>query len=80
MTKRDDGGPAFKFDYEDGECPICGGEGFVFECFDGFCLDADIGCDDCTHPCSCQKKQASVDLQEVLADAMLEARKQERQP
>ena len=38
----------------DDECPICGGEGFVFECFDGFCEDADIGCDDCERPCECK--------------------------
>lgn len=41
------------YDTLDDECPICGGEGFVFECFDGFCADADIGCDDCTRPCEC---------------------------
>lgn len=42
-------------DEYESECPVCGGEGFVFECFDGFCLDADVGCDDCTRPCDCQK-------------------------
>lgn len=35
----------------DSECSHCGGEGFIFECFDGFCEDADVGCDDCTRPC-----------------------------
>lgn len=35
-------------DYLDDKCPCCGGEGFIFECFDGFCEDCDIGCDDCT--------------------------------
>lgn len=57
-------------DYEDDECPVCGGEGFVFDCFDGCCLDADIGCDDCTRTCDCQKRQASPELQQVLADAL----------
>ncbi len=38
-------------EYDELECPECGGEGFVFGCFDGCCLDADIGCDDCTRPC-----------------------------
>lgn len=33
------------------DCPECGGEGFVFQCFDGCCEDADIGCDDCTRTC-----------------------------
>lgn len=35
----------------DDECPVCGGEGFIFDCFDGCCIDAEIGCDDCTSPC-----------------------------
>lgn len=39
-------------DLDDGDCPYCGGEGYTFDCFDGCCLDADIGCDDCTRPCS----------------------------
>lgn len=33
------------------DCWQCGGEGFTFECFDGQCLDAEIGCDDCTVAC-----------------------------
>jgi hypothetical protein len=57
-------------DYDDGECPICGGEGFTFDCFDDCCADADIGCDDCTMLCSCQKRQASPELQEILRDAL----------
>ena len=41
---------------QDDTCQRCGGEGFVFDCFDGFCEDADIGCDDCTRPCpDCQR-------------------------
>lgn len=41
--------------YDDDACQRCGGEGFIFECFDGFCEDADVGCDDCTQPCpECQ--------------------------
>ena len=36
---------------DDVECWRCGGEGFVFECLDGFCEDAEVGCDDCTRPC-----------------------------
>lgn len=38
------------WDDED-ECPCCGGEGFIWNCFDGFCADAEIGCDDCTVVC-----------------------------
>jgi len=33
------------------DCPTCGGEGVIFECFDGFCIDAEIGCDECTSRC-----------------------------
>ncbi len=41
---------------DDDTCQRCGGEGVVFECFDGFCEDADVGCDDCTRPCpECQR-------------------------
>jgi hypothetical protein len=34
------------------ECPTCGGDGVVFDCFDGFCLDAEVGCEDCTQVCA----------------------------
>jgi hypothetical protein len=43
---------------EDDECPICGGEGFTFDCFDGLCEDAYWGCDDCVRTCECQKGAA----------------------
>lgn len=33
------------------ECPYCGGEGQTFECFDGCCAAAEIGCSYCTRPC-----------------------------
>ncbi len=36
---------------DDGECPNCGGEGVVYDCIDGQCLDADIGCDLCARKC-----------------------------
>lgn len=55
---------------DDDECPNCGGEGFVFNCFDGCCEDSEIGCDDCTRPCACQPRQASPELQDVLRDAL----------
>lgn len=35
----------------DEECGECGGSGYVFDCIDGFCLDAEVGCDMCTTPC-----------------------------
>lgn len=33
------------------ECPTCGGEGMIADCFDGFCVDAEDGCEDCARPC-----------------------------
>ena len=45
------GDPYASYFDDDNDCPTCGGEGFIFDCFDGFCLDADIGCDDCTRSC-----------------------------
>lgn len=40
-------------DYDDYEieCYECGGEGYVHDCIDGFCVDADFGCDMCTRRC-----------------------------
>lgn len=36
----------------DGEdCSYCGGEGYTHDCIDGFCLDAEEGCEDCTRRC-----------------------------
>lgn len=53
------------------ECQRCGGEGYVFECFDGFCKECDVGCDDCTRACpDCTKRPASDELRQVLADAL----------
>src|SRR6185312_7378551 len=36
---------------DNGDCWNCGGEGYTFDCFDGCCEDADVGCDDCTRRC-----------------------------
>ena len=33
------------------DCPNCGGEGYVSDCFDGCCINAEDGCDLCTHRC-----------------------------
>jgi hypothetical protein len=63
-----------KPDYADGEyehCWNCGGEGYTWECIDGSCLDADIGCELCERRCSvCTPAHASPELQEVLAEAL----------
>jgi hypothetical protein len=38
-------------DWDNEPCWNCDGERFVSDCFDGFCLDADFGCDLCTYRC-----------------------------
>ena len=71
------------YDYDDHDdnrdCYQCGGEGFVWDCFDGFCVNAEDGCDDCTRPCpECarskrEREKAERDetaLKQVLADAL----------
>lgn len=32
------------------ECPHCE-EGYWYDCIDGFCEDAEFGCDDCANRC-----------------------------
>lgn len=64
----------------DEECSECGGEGFIFDCFDGCCANADIGCDDCTRLCHCQKRQAPRELQDVLSAALSELLAPSHQP
>lgn len=36
----------------DEECPECGGEGYVTDCFDGLCFDEESGCEDCMRRCA----------------------------
>jgi len=38
-------------DFVESECWNCGGDGYVFDCIDGCCEDADVGCDLCTRRC-----------------------------
>ena len=33
------------------DCYECGGEGYIADCFDGFCVSAEEGCDDCIRKC-----------------------------
>lgn len=78
-----DPGPPEYDPYEDqGECWRCGGEGFVFYCWDGCCLDAEIGCDDCTQPCDiCNQPKPSKDadaLRQILADALAKQKESAR--
>lgn len=38
-------------DYDDDECGNCGGEGVIYDCIDGFCVNAEDGCDLCARRC-----------------------------
>ena len=33
------------------ECPACKGDGFLAICIDGYCAQAEEGCDFCREPC-----------------------------
>lgn len=47
-------------DRDDDDCPNCGGTGFVYDCIDGFCADAESGCDLCERRCDwCSPRQAA---------------------
>ena len=53
---RDDGGPApwedQYYDPSDDYCPNCGGDGFVYSCFEEWaCVDPEGGCDLCERRC-----------------------------
>lgn len=58
--------------YDDGSCGNCGGEGFTFDCIDGCCEDAEMGCDLCTSPCSWCTPPSRNDaaLRKILGDAI----------
>lgn len=68
-------------DFDDGDCGNCGGEGYVFDCWDGFCESADYGCSACRHRCDwCNPapKSASSDaLRQILADALADTEKKQ---
>lgn len=36
---------------DDDSCWQCGGEGYMADCIDGCCQDAEMGCDLCTRRC-----------------------------
>jgi hypothetical protein len=38
-------------DDEDAECPNCFGEGVIYDCVDGFCVDWLDGCSLCARSC-----------------------------
>jgi hypothetical protein len=60
--------------YDDGSCGNCGGEGLVYDCFDGFCMDAESGCDDCARRCDwCNPLKPTPEtaaLRQILAEAL----------
>jgi hypothetical protein len=44
-------GEALCDDCDDSDCGNCGGEGLVYDCIDGQCLDAEYGCKLCAMRC-----------------------------
>ena len=52
--------------------PLKRGEGFTFDCIDGCCEDAEMGCDLCTRPCSWCTPPSRNDaaLRKILGDAI----------
>lgn len=65
------------YDFDDGECPNCGGEGRVAgTCIDGCCLEQDDpDCPYCSHVCDCQRKPSEdvQRLRQILGDALAAA-------
>jgi hypothetical protein len=64
---------AFDDDFDDGDCGNCGGEGYVYDCIDGCCVNAEDGCSDCERRCDwCNRKPSPTSdaLRQVLADAL----------
>lgn len=41
----------FDLNPSDEECPDCGGDGYIYDCIDGCCVDAESGCEDCARRC-----------------------------
>jgi len=41
----------YQIDGPEVECWQCAGEGVIYSCFDGLCVDAEEGCDDCARRC-----------------------------
>lgn len=64
-----------EYDEDPGDCWNCGGEGYIADCFDGFCEEAEYGCEDCTRPCpECARpKPNSDEMRRVLAEALEQA-------
>jgi len=48
--------PDDDYDDDDHDCPNCGGEGWLADCFEEYaCVDPEGGCDACTKLCDwCQ--------------------------
>lgn len=51
------------FDDERDDCWNCGGEGYIADCFDGFCVNAEDGCELCLRRCEyCNEPKANAAL------------------
>lgn len=72
------------FPDDDDTCGNCGGEGYVYDCFDGFCEDAEYGCDDCARRCdwcnmpSPKQIEDTSALRKILSDALDNQKSPER--
>ena len=55
-------------------CANCDGEGFTFDCWDGFCETAEVGCKTCERRCDwcnpAPKSKTADALRQILADAL----------
>lgn len=67
----------YENDFDDDDCPNCGGVGRVNDCIDGCCIDQDDPwCEYCSRPCDwCRPKKPKVvdtrdELHQVLGDAL----------
>ena len=49
-------------------CFQCLGDGELFDCIDGCCMDADLGCDDCAFTCDLCKGEGSFIVTELTED------------
>jgi hypothetical protein len=53
--------PEYDDDFTD-ECGNCGGEGYVYNCIDGCCVNAEDGCELCAARCDwCNPRRAPTD-------------------
>ena len=62
-------------DWDNEACWNCGGEGYVYDCFEEYaCIDPESGCDLCMRRCDvCRPRKPNPELQAVLGEALAKA-------